>query len=428
MVKDQQKANVNIQLHYPYSDKFEYHTFIERIDLDKAREEDIKSGKGFIIRTPRSIKDEIKHQDGIFSRRFGSTLKDVDSFIDRYRCECGLTRGAINHGMMCDTCGTMVRFVDDDLSIFGWMVISEPYCIIHPNLYMTLQAFIGATRLDNIICPEVNVDKNGKEVKRVVKKKDEPFNGIGIMEFRERFDEIMKFYLKKYPHKRNYYDDIMANKNILFTRSIPVFTTILRPIALDNASLKYEETNEDYRMLNTLVFKINNVSLRIFDKKKQKLNLLYDAQTHFNNIYIELKNILSKKKGDIRSSIGGRYAFSSRSVITQGTDLMADQVRLPYHGLCELLLQVIINILVRAYNFSYSDAYKKWYKGQLGFDQVIYDIIDGLIKDSGKGLPVLINRNPSIAYGSILFVRVVGINMSYTMSISNSILKPLAAD
>ena len=248
------------------------------------------------------------------------------------------------------------------------------------------------------------------------------------MEFRERFDEIMKFYLKKYPHKRNYYDDIMANKNILFTRSIPVFTTILRPIALDNASLKYEETNEDYRMLNTLVFKINNVSLRIFDKKKQKLNLLYDAQTHFNNIYIELKNILSKKKGDIRSSIGGRYAFSSRSVITQGTGLMADQVRLPYHGLCELLQQVIINILVRAYNFSYSDAYKKWYKGQLGFDQVIYDIIDGLIKDSGKGLPVLINRNPSIAYGSILFVRVVGINMSYTMSISNSILKPLAAD
>ena len=57
MVKDQQKANVNIQLHYPYSDKFEYQTFIERIDLDKAREEDIKSGKGFIIRTPRSIKD-----------------------------------------------------------------------------------------------------------------------------------------------------------------------------------------------------------------------------------------------------------------------------------------------------------------------------------------------------------------------------------
>ena len=34
----------------------------------------------------------------------------------------------------------------------------------------------------------------------------------------------------------------------------------------------------------------------------------------------------------------------------------------------------------------------------------------------------------SIAYGSILFMRVVGINLDYTMSISNAILKPLAAD
>jgi DNA-directed RNA polymerase beta' subunit len=118
---------------------------------------------------------------------------------------------------------------------------------------------------------------------------------------------------------------------------------------------------------------------------------MYDAQTHYNNIYTELKNILSKKKGDIRSSIGGRYAFSSRSVITQGTDLMPDQVRLPYHGLCELLQQVIINILVRTYNCSYANAYKRWYKAQLTFDQVVYDIIDGLIKDSNKGLPILIN-------------------------------------
>ena len=72
---------------------------------------------------------------------------------------------------------------------------------------------------------------------------------------------------------------------------------------------------------------------------------------------------------------------------------MPDQVRLPYHGLCELLQQVIINILVRTYNFSYADAYKKWYKAQIGFDQIVYDITDGLIKDSPGGLPVLTNRN-----------------------------------
>lgn len=90
----------------------------------------------------------------------------------------------------------------------------------------------------------------------------------------------------------------------------------------------------------------------------------------------------------------GRYGFSERSVIKQDVYLMPDQVKLPYHGLCELLQQVIINILVRTYNFSYADAYKKWYKAQIGFDQIVYDIIDGLIKDSDGGIPVLINRNP----------------------------------
>ena len=94
--------------------------------------------------------------------------------------------------------------------------------------------------------------------------------------------------------------------------------------------------------------------------------------------------------------MGGRYSFSSRSVIKQDVNLKADEVMLPFAGLCELLQQVIINILVKSFNFSYSDAYKKWYRCQItGNDQTIYDIIDGLIKDS-DGLPVVINRNPRL--------------------------------
>lgn len=313
MVRKRSDNQINIKLQYPYNDSFEYQTYIERIDLDKAREEDIKSGKGFIVADLKSIKKDIKKQDGIFSSRFGSTLQDADSFIDRYKCECGMTRGAINHGMTCDMCGTMVKFVDDDMSIFAWKVLKEPYFVIHPNLYMSLQAFIGATRLDNIICPIVDVDENGKEIvknkaKQRSYKKDEIFKGIGLFEFRERFDEIMKFYLSKYPHKKNYYDDIMAHKDIIFTHSIPVFTTLLRPTQLENGSLKYEQTNEDYQMINSLVGRCNDDKLKINRKKKKKLSYMYDIQYHFNEIYLELKEILAKKKGDIRSSIGKRTA------------------------------------------------------------------------------------------------------------------------
>jgi hypothetical protein len=114
----------------------------------------------------------------------------------------------------------------------------------------------------------------------------------------------------------------------------------------------------------------------------------------------------------------------------QDVNLRPDEIKLPFHGLCELLQQVIINILVKTYNFSYAEAYKKWYKAQItGNDQVVYDIIDGLIKDNKDGgLPFIINRNPTIAYGGVLSVKVVAINMDYTMSISLLILKLLAAD
>ena len=65
-----------------------------------------------------------------------------------------------------------------------------------------------------------------------------------------------------------------------------------------------------------------------------------------------------------------------------------------------MLQQVIINILVKTYNFSYAEAYKKWYKAQVtGNDQVVYDIIDGLIKDNPDGgIPFFINRNPKLKY------------------------------
>jgi len=422
----------NIRLQYPYNDKFDYETCLERLDLDKQREQNIRTGRGFIISAPKGIKKDIKNQDGIFSSRYGSnSISDVDSFNGRYRCRCGMKRGSINHGELCDACNTRVRFVDDDVSIKGYLVLKDKYWIIHPNIYRSLEGFIGPARLNRIIEPEVTVDSNGAVVENtIVKKKDEPFRGIGLIEFHDRFDEIMDFYLTRFPNKKHFYDDIMRHKDIAFTHTISVYSSLLRPSRLDNGSLRYEACNEQFNMLATLVYQVNNDKLHINRKIKEKYQLLYDIQYQLNTVYNELKEILAKKKGDLRSSIGGRYSFSSRSVIRQDPYLMADQIKLPFHGLCELLQQVIINILVKTYNFSYAEAYKKWYKAQVtGNDQVVYDIIDGLIKDNPDGgLPFIINRNPTINYGGILAVRCIGINMDYTMSISLLVLKSLAAD
>ena len=426
-----QNSSVNINLTYPYSDKYEYRTYLERIDLDAERIKDLRSGKGFIIESSRSIKTDVKSQMGIFSSRFGSTMSDIDSFNGKYRCKCGLTRGSLMHGETCPHCGTLVKFYDDDVSIFGWLVLKPAYFIIHPNIYRTMEGFIGPNRLASIIEPIVTVNSDGLviHIGDMNPKKDEPFKGIGMFAFKERYDEILDFYLQKYPAKQLYYDELQKCKNITFTHSIPVFSALLRPSILENGNvLTYQECNEYYQIMVRLVHDINRDKLRHERKPKEKLNLLNDLQVQFNNLYFELKNINSKKKGDIRAAIAGRYSFSSRSVIRQDPYLHANEIKLPFHGLLELCQQLIINILVKSHNMTYADAYKRWYKCHVGdFDKTIYDIIDGLIKDNG-GLDVLINRNPSINLGSLLYTKCIGINLNYTMSLSLLVLKPLQAD
>ncbi len=430
----QTKINrMRINITYPYSDEYEYETRLERIDLDQERIKDIKTGKGFILDPPRMIKHDVKNRTGIFSNRFGSTIADVDSFNGKYRCECGYYHGSLLHGEVCPNCNSVVKYYDDDVTIFGWLVLKDKYFYIQPNIYRTLEGFIGASRLDRILKPDIQVDSDGKIVSMgstlVKPKKDEPFRGIGLFEFRRRYQEILQFYLDKYPAKTKFYEDLIKLEPIAFAHSVPVFSSLLRPSQLEgNSSLKYASVNENFQMISSLVTKINKDKLRMNQKVKEKASLMYDLQSQINEVYNELSEILARKKGDIRSALGGRLAFTSRSVIAQDPYLRCDEIKLPFQGLLELYQQVIINILVRTQNISYSDAYKRWYKTKIkGYDQTIYDILDGLIKDQ-NGLPFIINRNPTIQYGSILRVKCVGINLNYTMSISLLVLKGLAAD
>jgi len=425
---------IKINVTYPMSEEFYYETYLERSQMDEKRIQRIKEGKGFVLPKPQGIKKDIKNGGSIFSTMFGSNnITDVDSFNGRYRCKCGRVRGSLYHGEWCDKCNTRVKFVGDDVTLRGYAVLKDAYWIIHPNIYKSIEYLIGAQRLDHILNPEVNIDKNGNEVPITkAMKANEPFRGIGIMEFKNRFLEIIEFYKNKYPQKQIYYDDILEQyeKGVVFTHTVSVFSSLLRPSKLDNGSLRYEDCNDQLYMLNKLVYAINNDRISINRKKKEKLMLLYNVQENYQVIYNKLKDILAKKKGDVRSAIGGRYDFTERSVIKQDVWLKCDEVKLPFHGLCELLQQVIINILQKSLSISYDSAYKRWYRAQItGKDKIVWGIIEGLIKDSPYGgLPVLINRNPTIERGGILYVKCVGINDDFTMSVSLLILKLMAAD
>ena len=63
------------------------------------------------------------------------------------------------------------------------------------------------------------------------------------------------------------------------------------------------------------------------------------------------------------------------------------------------LLSICLNVLHKSYNIPFNEAYKIWEKAQVKKDPRVVEIINALIHSTPEGLPILLNRNPTIAYG-----------------------------
>ena len=470
--------NIKTKLSYPYSDEYEYTSKLKIINLDQTREECLLSGKGFVIKKQQSsLKKNLKDPNSIFSTRFGQTLTDMNAHPDRYKCDCGATMGRLNDGITCKNCGTKVKFVDDDFEYFGWIVLRD-YYVIHPILYAMLDNLLGKERkdnkasyLENIIKPINTKDEDGHLIDISDKLAEQPFYGIGIMGLKERYQDVLNYYYNKNPKKEETYELLRNMEDTFFTHSIPVYTIHLRPFKPDASKFEYEDSNGLYNMMAKLQEDINDDNLKMARQSKPKDQLLYDIQMKYMKIYEHVLESISKKKGYFRTVFGGRYNFASRSVIVPDPSLRIDEVKLPYPALLELLQLQIVNLLQRLHQYNYINALKEWTNAKNNPSEhgLVYSIVKALVekdnpnrktflkalaeeeKDGSivysdmeynalkeskrremvghkRGIPLLINRNPTINYGSILQMFCVGINDNYTMSMPLQVLPLLAAD
>ena len=438
--------NFDVRLSYPRDDEFDIYTKLERINLDKECEKDLANHHGLIIKEPQAINKALKSEDSIFSSKFGRSLQDPNPYSHRYSCHCGYMQGSFNavpndSNFKCPLCGTEVKLVGDDFTYFGWIILKDKYCVIHPLMYESLASLIGRDNLEAIIEPEIELDGDGNPMslydKRIFKKKkarkykkkvslDNTYAGIGMLAFRDRFDEIINYYIKKKPNKKDIYDDIVANKDIVFIHCIPVYTTQLRIAKVENKRFTCEKTNAEFNLLAKLAATVNKDERVVHNNYKEKNKLLWDMQQKISSLTTEIIATLAGKKGVIRSTIAGRVAFSSRDVIVPNPKLHMDQVTLPYFALVILLEQVIVNIIQKSYNITYAKAYKMWYFASLKIEPRVKEIIDNLIK--ANKIKVMINRNPTISYASMVYQNVVECTDGFTMGINQYVLKSLNAD
>lgn len=380
-------------------------------DWDTAARYRITMGKDF--RITEKGKTDTNHNAGrysIHSPLYGTDYNDDNAYEDRYSCTCGNLIGANFEGVVCPQCKTAVEFIDIDMTITGWIILDRDK-IIHPHLYKKIQAFIGPKRiLENILTYKDESKRDTASNK---------YDGIGMIEFRQRFSEIMDYYLKKNGRKKlDSYNYIMDRVSMVFASAIPVYSSHLRPFIIRYEEIRYTRDDELFRhifsnsvLLNNgyeLEYKIAKMAKRKDTKDVNYLrreNILHNIQKDLNDIWDLDFNNIKKKTGIIRNNVlGGRLNFTARNVIVPSKDLRPDEIEVGYTTFLELYKLEIVSLLIRTHNIPPSEAWRMWSNATVVFDQLIYNIMNYLVKK--RNVIVEINRNPTrFMVGSMVTLR-----------------------
>jgi len=419
---------------------------LKKLNWDEECRKDLISGLGFRVTEPAFKKSVIKTLEGnkevkrvkeekamygIHSPLFATDYEDEDAFTERYTCKCKELKGRVYEDEICPICNTKVKFRDVDLRITGWIILDN-HKIIQPIFYRMLKSIIGEKQFVEILEYNKDITEDG-QIKNKVSKN--PFMGIGMIEFRERFYEIMNYYKERKKNKLDLIEEVMREKEKVFTSCIPVFSSVLRPILFKGESFLYNPIDKKYTPIYSLVCSLNAYNAA-YDKKSKKKRIdeptmLFSLQKKLMKLWDLIFAQLNQKDGHIKDQLlGGRLNFSARNVIIPDPTLKPDEIKLGYLAFLELYKYEIIAHLVKMNDISENAAYEQWYKATINFNPKIYEVMKYILKK--KNPCVLINRNPTINYGSILFMKVVDIKTDYkndfTMSLPIQILPVLNAD
>lgn len=431
------------------------HVRVVKLNLDAVCQLDIQSGVGIRLDSVEMFDKKNKNEKimtGLMSPHFGTDFSDETAFKERYRCKCGKYQGKMFSDMVCDVCGTKVEYHDIDLNKTGWIILDKFKCmspIYQAKLADALGKFEGERVLDKII--EMDY-KDGEDPiftdKELANIKKHPFTKKGAIWLSENIDEVLDFYEKRKPSKAKAFHELRTEKDRMFTHCIPVFTSLLRTeMPGEKGSKEYKlKINTCYKAIIRTVNAINSLSEEISPTDEFDINdlTLNSIDILLGSIYKEIDKIfeityqdLTNKNGIITSKVlGGRYNFSARNIIipsARSGRLDSDEIEISYVAFMELYRYEIQNLYAKMYDATPTQANSAWKKAINHFDERFYNVIDSMLHDpeyKGK-LGVLINRNPSINYGSFIYVHIVSVKRDFsdkTLTISTHILTPLNAD
>lgn len=392
----------------------------------------------------------LENLDEIFANTPGATVLPINqlvtatsikSFIDELfltktqlgfvsSCACGKLTG--NYvGTKCPHCHTEVKTnFSNTLQYQVWLEIPEfAPPILQGQVYAILNAQLGSIRCgkNRVKLIDALMD-NEAELPNKLSSHIVP----GMWSFYLNFDSIMEHIFSVITRFRGKRGIVKANelrellkvyRSCLFTRHLPVLDPALHLMK------RYGKGHTVDPVAPLLIKTVSQLSVLVhyFNQQRGGRNdTRIDAQTFevakqwwaYNDNIRSL--ILYRKYCCIRHGLmGSRSHFTARAVISPIVgEHDIDEVHLPWT--CAVLLYEfeILNLLINRYGYTLNDAMITYTVAETNFVQVVYDILNTLIKECSctnlgwrpkHGLPILLNRNPSIRHGAVQYFLVTKI-------------------
>lgn len=402
---------------------------MRRLNWDAEFYYDLLHGDAFIISEPAEISLDGSKQKSLYgpnSPLYGTTYEDEQSFTERYRCRCGAFKSRQFEGEICPICGTKVEYKDSNINITGWISLGENR-IISPYYYQVLQSAIGKSVFPDIIYAKYKITTDGKRVKPTEEdldvKPSSPYAGIGVDAFYNNYENILRYFMNIKKNKTSTIELLLKQKRNVFVSHIPIPSTLLRPQSVTADTFYFQSID---KLINT-TFSLSENIKNCVDVERDYI--LQRLQTKVNEMWKIYFNELNGKDGLIRGELlGGSLNFTSRNVIVPDPSLHDDEIDLSYHTFLELFKYKIIYYLMRLEDITLSKAYYIWKKAS-NFDEKVYDIMMFIVEKCDTR--VLINRNPTLNYYSMLLMKVRKVKKDggdYALSVPLSILPGLNAD
>jgi len=398
---------------------------LELVNMDKGFRADR------VVTNPEPVQERSGrfNEDGIFSERIFGKMPTTGK---EYSCDCGTIQGRFHENVTCKQCQTQVICRDSAFSKRGWIDFGR-YEIISPLFYSYVAKVVGATQLGRILGFERKMNINGIARDEGV---GTNYENLGMLGFRQNWQEVLAHFERRFgndPKKVATAKFIRENAGRMFTSKFPVFSHILRPAIVVDKQMIFEEVNNTFNTMLQTSRLLNDYSAP--ERTETNVNsCLLRIQELSNEIFQHILGALSGKGGYLRSSLlGVRVNFSARCVITpHPPEKEIDEISIPYVTFLELYKFHLIKIISTMRRTTISKALEIWSQAQSKFDAVVYHAMKEMIKRAPDGgMPILLNRNPTIAFGSILLMRITEVKRSLhdmTASLSNNVLKLLGAD